>query len=175
MNQYKHLLALDLSSYGAALAIVNQFVDDAAVKVFEISPCGQSAVLILVSKENISLQIIKAETNSIFRSQVLSSALIENVHEELLPTYLSQNKARLSHSLIILESSSVATCFFMADKLLKAKYSLIDFRVVRTFPKNVILSVGTDNLSQPINFSGLDFKKTYIENIQPILKNFYEV
>lgn len=175
MNQYKHLLVFDLSSYGSALAIINQFVDDDAVKVFEVSPSGQSAILLLVSKESVSLQIIKGEAASIFKSQVLSAAVIEDIHEELLTTYLSQNKTLLSKSIVILESSFVAEGLRLADQLLKAKHTLIDFRVVRTFPKNVILTVGSDNLNPSINIDCTNFKKTYIENIQPILKSFYEV
>ena len=175
MNLYKHVLAFDLSSYGAALAIINQFVDDENIKVFEVSPCGQAAILILVAKEINLLHIVKAETDSIFKSQILTSLLIENAHADLFPAYLSQNKSKLNKSLIILEGSSVAEGLFLADKLLVDKNILVDFRVIRTFPKNVIITFSAETKSSPIYLNGLDFKTTYIENIQPCLKSFYEI
>lgn len=175
MNQYNHLLAFDLSSYGAAFAIINQFVDDETVKVFEVSPCGVSANLILLAKESISLQIIKSEAIAIFQSQILSAALIENIHHDLLPVYLSQNKSTLKKSLIIFEGSSVAQGLALAQKALTEKMSLIDFRVIRTFPKNVVISVTADSSTPALSTEEFDFKKTHIENIQPSLKSFYEI
>ena len=70
MNKFNHLLAFDLSSYGAALSIINQFVDDQSTKVFEVSPSGQSAILILVSQDLIGLQVIKNEAISFYRSEI---------------------------------------------------------------------------------------------------------
>lgn len=175
VNQYKHLIAYDLSSYGAAFAIINQFVDDEAVKVFEVSPCGQTAILILLSKEPISLQIIKSEVASIFGSQVLSCALIENIHEDLLPTYLSQNKSTLRKTLAILEGPSIANGFVLAQRALEKKNTLIDFRVIRTFPKNILLTISAESLGQLINPDGFDFKQTNFDSIQPSLKSFYEI
>jgi len=175
LNQYNHLLAFDLSSYGAAFAIINQFVDDEAVKVFEVSPCGPSAILILLSKDAISLQIVKSEVDVIYKSQILSSVLIENIHPELLPAYLSQNKTKLNNSLIILEGSFVAASLSLAQKALEEKNALVDFRVVRTFPKNVILTITAASVDQLVNSDAFDFKKTYIENIEPSLKSFYEI
>lgn len=175
MNQYKHLLALDLTCYGAALAIINEFVDDEGIKVFEVSPCGQSAILILVAKESVSLQVIKAEATSIFKAEILSAVVIENIHEELLPTYLSQNNVALSKSLVILECSSVATGLRSADKLLKDKHTIADFRIIRTFPKNVILTISGENVGELSSFVNPGVKKTYIENVRSSLRSFYEI
>ncbi len=175
LHQYKHLLVFDLSSYGAAFSIINQFVDDDSVKVFEISPCGQSAILILLSKETISLQIIKSEVTSIFGSQILSCVIIENLHADLLPTYLSQNKATLNKTLAILEGSSVALGFALAQKALDEKNILVDFRVIRTHPKSVLLTISAESLGLLVNTDSFDFKKTCIDAIQPILKSYYEI
>lgn len=178
MNQYKHLIALDLSSYGMALSIINRFVDDDTIKVFEISPCGQSAILILVVKEINTLLVLKSEITSFFKSHILDVRVIADFHAELLPTYLSQTKAKISKSLLILEGSSVAIGLEIADKLLKENHILIDFRVVRTFPKNVILTISEasgKNLNQLLDINFLEFKKTFIDNVQPPLKSYYEI
>lgn len=175
MNLYKHLLAFDLSSYGAALAIINQFADDDAVKIFEISPCGTSAVLLLVAQEINVLTLVKTEAESIFKSQILSSAIIENIHSDLLPTYLSQNKTPLKKSLVILEGNFVALGLSLSDRALKENHSVVDFRIVRTGPKNVIITIGAEKLDDLVNLNLIGFKKTTIENIQPSLKSFYEI
>lgn len=175
MNKYNHVLTFDLTSYGSALSIINQFVDDKSIKVFEISPCGQAAILILVAEDFISLQIIKSEALSVYRSQILEFSIIENIHGDVLPTYLSQNKFGIGNSLAILEGASVAKALYLADQLVKNKNSLIDLRVIRTNPKSVILTIAPENLNYFDNFDGFDFKKTYIENIQPSLKAFYEI
>ncbi|MBY0553342.1 hypothetical protein K2P97_02355 [bacterium] len=171
-NQFKHLLAFDLASYGAALGIINQYVDDSLVKVFEISPCGSSATLILLSSDVVSLQIIKSQSESIFKSQILAISLVENVHEDLLLAYLSQNKTVLKNHLVVLEGSYVSSALEVANSLLKANETLVDFRIIRTFPKNVVLTF-TNNKIQSFEYK--DFKKTIIENIQPVLKSYYEI
>lgn len=171
-TQYKHLLAFDLASYGAALAIINQFVDDSAVKVFEISPSGSSATLILLSSDAMSLQVIKAQGESVFKSQVLASALVENIHADLFPAYLSQNKTQLKNNLMVLEGNYVSLALAAANKLLNSGETLVDFRIIRTFPKNVMLTF-TNSKTQI--FESKDFKKTLIDNIQPVLKSYYEI
>lgn len=174
MNKFKHVLALDLSSYGAALSIINQFVDDQTTKVFEVSPAGQTAILILVSQDLIGLQVIKSEAVSFYRSEILEFALIENIHEEVFPAYLSQNKPEVSKTLVIVEGPFVSTALAIADQLVSYKNVLLDFRVVRTGPKNIILTVGTAELSYFDTIDLRGFKKTIIENIQPSLKSFFE-
>lgn len=166
---------MDLTSYGAAFAIINRFVDDEGIKVFEVSPCGQAAILILLAKEINSAQILKSEIASFFKDQVLNIALIENSHADLLPTYLSQNKTSLSQNLLILEGSSIAVGLGLADKLLKQKHALVDFRVVRTFPKNVVISATAVNMIELLDIDCADFKKNYIENVETPLKSFYEI
>jgi len=171
LKRYKHLLSFDLSGYGAALTLINQFVDDENIKVLEISPCGGGAQLILLSDEATALNFIYAESYSLFKNQILAAQVIENIHPDLLPTYLSQNKARLSTGLLLLEGTSVTAAFSIADQLLKKSITLVDFRVVRTFPKNVMITA-TAAQKPDVN---TDFKSTWIESVNSALKSYYEI
>lgn len=175
MNKYKHVLAFDLSSYGAALSIINQFVDDQSIKVFEVSPSGQTAILILVSQDLLGLQVIKNEAVSFYRSEILEFSMIENIHEDVIPVYLSQNKPGVSKTLVIVEGPFVSTALAIADQLVNHKNVLLDFRVIRTGPKNVILTVGSEDVAYFDTIDLPGFKKTIIENIQPSLKAFFEI
>lgn len=175
LPQYKHLLAFDLTSYGSALAVINKYVDDENVKVFEVSPCGQSAILILLAKEPMALQVVKTESLAMLKSQILESCVIENVHTDLLPTYLSQNKTSLQKVMAVLEGGLVSSGLFLANELLIEGLSLVDFRVIRTHPKNVVITVTANSAMAMAHFQNLDFKYTYIEDIQPALKAFYEI
>ncbi len=175
MNKFNHVLAFDLTSYGAALSIINQFVDDGVVKVFEVSPCGQLGILILVAHDFVSLQIIKSEVLSSYGSQILEHSIFENVHSEVLLTYLSQNKPLLASTMVVFEGPFVSKALHMADQQAKAGNTLIDFRVIRTSPKNVILTVGTQAAESTTNIDYLNFKKTQIDKLQPSLRAFFEV
>lgn len=175
MNKYRHLLSFDLTSYGAALALVNRFVDGDAVKDFELSPTGTEAQLILLSQDALALQMIKSESQSYLGSQILASALIENINEDLLTTYLSQNKVSLKKCLAILELNTVSQGLLAAQSLLVKGISLVDFRVVRTSPKNVIITV-TDDSAEACDFITLSpMKKTVLTDLQPNLKSYYEI
>ncbi len=174
MNQYKHLLAFDLASYGAALGMINQFADDTTIKVFEVSPCGTSAILILLSADTMSLQIVKSQCETLFKSQIMSASIVENIHEDLLPVYLSQNKVELKSNLLILEGNWVSSAFELANTILLTGEQLVDFRIIRTFPKNVILTMTSTN-NEIEKIDSKDFKKTFIENLQPVLKSYYEL
>lgn len=175
MNKYKHVLAIDLSSYGAALSIINQFVDDHSIKVFEVSPCGQTAILILASQDLLGLQVVKNEVAAFYRSEILEFSMIENIHEDVVPVYLSQNKPGVGHTLVIIEGPFVSTALKIADQLVKDGNILLDFRVIRTGPKNIILTIGTESAAFFDSFNYAGFKKTLIENIQPSLKAFFEI
>ncbi len=175
MNQYKHLIAYDLTSYGAALSLVNQFVDGDTVTDFEVSPCGSQAHVILLSKDITALQIIKDSSLSFFKSQIFDVELIQDINEKLLPTYLSQNKTQLKKNLFILEGNSLAGAFVVMQDLLKQMAEPVDFRIVRTEPKSIILTATSD---LQIDFKIADrfnYKKTIIENVRPSLKNFFEI
>ncbi len=175
MNKYPHLLCFDLTCYGAALAIVNRFVDGEAVRDFELSPTGTEAQLILLSKDAMALQVVKTESQSLMGSQILETALIENLHEELLPAYLSQNKASLKKCLTVLEFSTLSQGLSAAQSLLAKGVSLVDFRVVRTSPKNVIITTASDS-AEACDFIKLSpMKKTVMTDLQPNLKSYYEI
>lgn len=175
MNRYNHLIAFDLSSYGAALALVNQFVDNDGCRHFELSPCGGAAQLILAVRDTISLNIIRESAVSILKSQILDVQIIENIHPQLLPCYLSQTKVALQKRLYVFEGPFVASALVLMQELLKQGAEPVDFRVVRTSPKNVILTVTCDNVLNTSAVEIAQFKKTEIEAIQPSLKDFFQV
>ncbi len=168
-------MSFDLTSYGAALAIINRFADGEIVRDFELSPTGVDAQLILLSQDSIALQVVKTESQSLMGSQILGSALIENLHEELLPTYLSQNKVSLQNCLTVLEFSTLSQGLTAAQSLLANSVSLVDFRVVRTSPKNVIVTATSDS-ADACDFLNLSpMKKTVMTDLQPSLKSYFEI
>jgi hypothetical protein len=128
-----------LSSYGSALSIINQFCDDEQVKAFEISPVGAAALLILTIKDAVSAEIILKEVSSFFNSQVLSIRLIKNINSIVLKNYLSQAQEALKDFVLVQEFSFVSEAFEVAQSLSSQQVALIDFRVIRTYPLNVIL------------------------------------
>lgn len=175
--QFKNLLVLDLFSYGSALGIINQFVDDDQIKVFEISPIGSAAVLILWVRDFLTASILKKEIESQFKSSLHSVSLIENLHEELLPIYLSQKQGLLCKKMLIVESNNLADSFSAADSGLKESYGLVDFRVVRTYPKNVILIFSADHFKTSFieSLQQKDFHLTQIDQLNPALKSYFEI
>lgn len=168
-------MAFDLSSYGVALAIVNRFVDNETVDVFEISPAGQLATLLLLVKDEMTLKILKSETTSIFREQILHVEGIENFAEDLLKVYLSQTQAKIQTNILVSETESVAKALAWADKCLKNKLDLVDFRSLRTQPKNIIVTITHSQLAKLIEATNPQFKNTLIEKVEPSLKVYYEV
>lgn len=173
---YKHLLALDLSSYGSALAIINQFCDDDQIKVFEISPVGYAGLLILLIKEETAADILKNEVISFFKSNLLSVELLKNFDSRILEIYLSQNKSEVSTSLLIQEFSFVSQAFKAAHALLVKDIQLIDFRVIRTYPLNAIListAIEGTHLIQHKDQLGLR-SSMLIDHVEPVLKQFFQ-
>lgn len=173
MSSLKHLLAFDLSSYGAALLLLNQFVDGETIINFEIAPCGTQAQLILISHELLPLQFVQKEAQAILGSQILATQLIQNLHPELLEIYLSQNKVELNQALLILEGSFVSEGLALLQNLLMKNFKVVEFRVVRTSPKNIIVIA---TAPKDLDFAGLidvNFKKTIIASKQEILNNFF--
>ena len=175
MNSYKHLIAFYLTSYGAALVLLNQFVDGESVKDFEISPNGTAAQLILLGKEVTSLEVIKGQALSLLKSQILDVQTVNDIHQELLPSYLSQIKVELQNSLFILEGSSTPTALVLMQSLLSNGFKAVDFRIVRTGVKNVILTLTNDHDAGFLHMDSLGFKKTYIEKIEPSLKSLFQI
>ncbi|MCC2680064.1 MAG: hypothetical protein K0R29_2640 [Pseudobdellovibrio sp.] len=175
MNQYNHLIAFDLSSYGAALALVNQFVDNDGCRDFELSPCGTSAQLILLVRDALSLKVIREQASSLLKSQILDVQTVENINSQLLPCYLSQTKTSLQKKLYVFEGIFVASGLALMQELLSQGAQPVDFRVVRTSPKNVILTVTGESALDTTAAGRLQFKTTVIDSIQPSLKEFFQV
>lgn len=174
MNQYKHLLAFDLSSYGAALALINQFVDNDSCRDFELSPCGSQAQLILLFRDVISLRVVRENAASFLKSQILDVQAVEDIHPDLLPCYLSQSKTELQKKLYVFEGSSVASGLVLMQDLLKLGAKPVDFRIVRTAPKNVIITVTSNEVLADGKADRSSFKATIIDSIQPSLKSFFQ-
>ncbi len=177
MNSYRHLVVVDLSSYGSALALINQFSDDLDVKVFEISPLGSAALLILMTKESMAAEVLKNEIIAYRSAAIIKIAVIKDAHEELLKTYLSQNNPGLKNEMIVLESPYVSDAMLAADQLLKKSISLDDFRVVRTFPSNSILVASHSELNHLVEFGNQNsnLKSTLISNVGASLRSYFEV
>ena len=175
MSRYKHLVCFDLSSYGAAAAILNRFVNGENILDFEISPIGTQAQLVLLFEDHISMQVVHGESQAMFKSEILNSAALENIQSELLSTYLGQNKTEPKKHICILESGSLASAFEVAKRAFNQGLSVLDFRVVRTSPKNVILVLSGDSTNDLAQFNSAGMKMSLIENIQPRLRSYYEI
>ncbi len=174
MNQYNHLLSFDLSSYGAGLSLVNQFVDNDGCKDFELSPCGNTAQLILLMRDTMVLKVVQESAISLLKSQILDMQLIENLQPQLLPCYLSQNKVALHKKLYVFEGPFVSSGLVLMQDLLNQGAQAVDFRIVRTSPKNVIVTVTSDSALDSKSADQLKFKMTLIDSIQNSLKDFYQ-
>lgn len=177
MNSYRHLVVIDLSSYGSALAIINQFCDDEDVKVFEISPLGSAALLILLTKESTAATILQKQIVSHWGAAVINTALILDSHNDLLPTYLSQKSSAVAKNILVLESASVSTALATANNLLNKEIQLLDLRVVRTFPSNTILTVTGENPEAllAIATKQADLKTTFVANVQKTLQEYFQI
>lgn len=173
--KYKHLLSLDLSSYGAALAIINQFVDGEIIRDFEVAPCGASAQIILLSQDDMALELVQAQLGTLLASQILKSALIKNIHSDLLNCYLGQNKPQIEKSILVLETCFLSSGLKAGQSLLVQNIQIVDFRVVRTNPKNVIViaTAVTGNVFSDMSFE--DCKVTVIDPVDKALRQLFEI
>lgn len=177
MNSYPHLLILDLSSYGAAFSIVNHFSDDDQIKVFEISPLGNRAILILSVKDHLVLDIIEKEILAFHKSNILFFSKIKNIKEEVLLCYLSQNKPSISKHMLIQEFSNVSDAFTQAQKHADKQIQLVDFRVVRTQIPNIILTSTIAEIEQieTVSCHLENAKNTLIPNVSSVTKKYFEI
>lgn len=157
------------------MAVINRFVDGESVRVFEISPSGQMATLILMTKDEITAQVLKSESTSLFKDQIIRCESVFNFHEDILPAYLSQNKQTVGKSLLVLETDSVSGAMLEADAYLKKGIKILDFRTVRTSPKNIILIFTGDNFAVSYEQQLSNFKINIIENVEPTLKQYFEI
>lgn len=175
MANSSSLLVLDLSSYGSALAIINQFCDDKSVQVFEVSPLGTAGLLILDIKDPIAGTLLKNDIFSIHKNFILSYRLIEEYDLQLLKVYLSQNKPEIQKHLFVQEFSFVSEALAAAKEWMQKSIQLVDLRVIRTFPTNIILTVTTDDFEQLLQLKNLGGPRTstLIENVEPSLRQYF--
>lgn len=177
LNSLGHFLIFDLTKLGAAYQMINSFADEQAVRVFEVSPVGTQAVLILMSKDLISAQLVYSQCLSLYRSDVLASALVENVDDTILNAYLSQQKPALSSNLLVVEAQYFSKAFEIAKRITNADLAIVDFRAVRTSPANLIItstSSSAEKLNQFMSENGFA-KMTLIPEVQPVLKAYFEI
>lgn len=177
MDSRNSLLVLDLSSYGAALAIINQFCDEKNVEVFEVSPVGTASILILEIKDRVAGTLLKNEIFAFYKNSILASRLIEDYDLNLLKVYLSQNKAEVLDHILVQEFSFVAEAVSTAHELMSQGLQVIDLRVIRTFPMNVILTTTSGSLEKLVGLKNLGAPRagTIIEKIEPVLKKYYQI
>lgn len=177
MIDLKHALVLDLTKLGTAYQMINSFVDNEVVQAFEVSPCGTQAVLILTSDDLIALRFIEKECLSLFKMDILKISFLENIKEEILLTYLSQNVPVLQKHLAVIELNSFADSFTIAQNLTAEGLAIVDFRAVRTCPPNLILTVTSESLLKLTAISdwNFNFKVTVIGSVQKPLRSYFEI
>lgn len=168
---------MDLTSYGSSLAILNQFVDDDVVKVFEVSPTGQASFLILTTQSLVDAEILESQIIKIYKDDILSIELIKNIKSEVVQTYLSQKAPDVKKSIAVFEMDRLSKAFFVANEMMEKNIHLLDFRVVRTQPCNIILTVSADSASQLLEAKSKYFfaKATIISEVQNTLKSYFEI
>lgn len=177
MTDFKNAIVFDLTKVGIAYQIINSFVDAETVHVFEVSPVGTNAVLILVSKDLIALKFIEKECLAFFKSDILNASFIENMNEKLFESYLSQNTPAVKKHFAVIEEVSFANAFKVASQVLAVDIDIVDFRVVRTGIPNLILTFTSDALEKinSLTQNQQISKLTVIENVQPSLKAYFEI
>ena len=167
----------DLTKVGAAYQIINSFVDNEVVHAFEISPIGAAALLILNSKDQIALQFIFKQCQSIYQADILYSAYLKEIDATVIEAYLSQNKPEVKKHILMAEAQSFSEGFVLIQNLSQAGFQILDFRAVRTSPPNLIISATTNDVEVAQEFlkSYSQAKITFIENVQKPLKQYYEI
>ena len=177
MTSLENFLVFDLTKLGTAYQIINSFVDGENIQVFEISPIGLQSVLILMSKDLILLQLVHNQSLSLYKSEILSSAIIENIDAKILDPYLSQQNAKLKSNLLVFETNTFSSAFVKAKQLTDSDLVIIDFRAIRTSPPNLIIVATSDSIEKLNNFmdQNSNVKMTVIPKIENPLKSYFEI
>jgi len=177
LTEFKHLLVLDLTKIGTAYQMINSFVDDEAVHVFEISPIGTNAVFILGANDLITLQLVQQQAVSFFKSDILNIRLIDDVHPTVLLAYLSQSSVALNKHIAVIEETSFALAFHAAQTAAKLGVGLVDFRAVRTGVPNLMITLTSDSIEKLAKAGELSSlsKFTMINDVQKPLRAYFEV
>lgn len=176
-------MVFDLSKLGTAYQIINSFADGETLHVFEISPIGAQAVLILMSKDLILLQLVHGQSVTLYKSEILNSVIIENIDAKILNPYLSQPnepgqpQAKAKSNLLVLETNGFATAFAKAKQLVDLDLVIVDFRAIRTCPPNLIITATSDSVEKLSQFVNQDTssKATVIPKVQGLLRSYFEI
>ncbi len=172
-----HFLIFDLTKLGAAYHLINTFADEQEINVFEVSPVGTQAVLILTCRDLVSAQLIYNQCLSLCRSDILAAALVESMKDCVLSAYLSQQKPSLGENILVSEMQFFSQAFELAQKLIQADIALVDFRAVRTSPANLIIT-STSHSAEVLNrfmTENAFVKMTLIPSVRPVLKSYFEI
>ena len=177
LSSIGHFIIFDLTKLGAAYQIINSVVDGDTIKTFEISPLGSQAVLILVSKDLISAQLILNQCMSLYKSDITDAAVVENVDQNILGPYLSQNFPKMDQAMLIVEINTFSKAFTIAKKFVNAEINIIEFRVIRTGPPSLVLVATNDNTEKLNNFMRVsDYSKmTLITDVQGSVSSLFQV
>lgn len=180
LTNTENFLIFDLSKLGTAYQIINSFADSENLQVFEICPLGAQAVLILISKDLILLQLVHSQAVSLHKSDILNSVIIENVDSRILNPYLSQPSqpsTEMKSNLLVLETNGFTTAFANAKQLVDADIDIIDFRAIRTCPPNLIITATSDRIEKLSEFVNQDTssKVSIIPKVQSSLRSYFEI
>ncbi len=128
---------------------MNYLKEDALINVFEVSPTPGGGILILASENFEQLKNFFNVQKELQKATLLGAILIENVHPEILSTYLSQNTVEEITDLNFFEANSLCEGFLFAQNIVLAGSILVDFRVIRSVINRVVLVfTGGDHLQQ---------------------------
>ena len=177
LSNLGHFIIFDLTKLGTAYQIINSVVDGDTIKTFEISPLGSQAVLILVTKDLISAQLILNQCLSLYKSDITDAAIIENVDQNILGPYLSQNVPQIQQAMLIAESNSFARAFSTAKKFVTSEISIVEFRVIRTGPPSLVL-ITTSTSIEKLNIfmqTNQNAKMTLIPEVQKSVVSLFQV
>ncbi|OFZ28436.1 MAG: hypothetical protein A2622_04870 [Bdellovibrionales bacterium RIFCSPHIGHO2_01_FULL_40_29] len=177
LNNVGHLIIFDLSKLGSAYQLINSFVDERTVFVFEVSPVGDRALLILSCHDLISSQLIFSQAQSLFQSEILKSTLIENVENDVVLAYLSQKQSPCRSHFLILEENYFSLAFKKAQELFRSGVEIMDFRAIRTNPPNLVVTMTHDSVDflNSMLMKLESGKATIVADVQPSLKAFFEI
>ena len=139
LKQFNHLSCFEFSKYGCCFKVINQLESYPEITVFEVSPTPSGGVLILVSSNSATLEILYQQQLDHLKSTIIYSCLIKNVYPQILTAYASQNESIDFNNLCFYESNSICEAFLMAQRILLSKASIIDFRVIRSVHNRSIL------------------------------------
>lgn len=118
---------------------MNDLADSNQISVFELSPTPAGGILILGSENATSLEIFYSEQRKKYSTTILYSCFIQNLKNEIIPAYLSQNTPTAISNLGFFESTSLCDGLLAAQRILNENCQLIDFRVIRSILNKTIL------------------------------------